>query len=115
MLGKTDATAAFAIALTSQPTARYVARAAARNAFAQLSAAFSKSFFILLPLIVEIEPTRVIIAQGCETDMEMRNVWVGSIVFAPLPIQDWTANSFVVNYVFDSLIPSFGDFANLLN
>ena len=44
----------------------------------------------------------------------MRNVWV-SFVFAPLPVKDWTANPFVVNYVFDPLIPSFGDFANLLN
>ena len=47
--------------------------------------------------------------------MEMRNVWVGAFVFAPLPVKDWTANSLVVDYVFDSLIASFGDFANLLN
>ena len=47
--------------------------------------------------------------------MKMRNVRVGSFVFAPLPVKDWAANSFVVNYVFDSLIAAFGDFANLLN
>jgi len=44
----------------------------------------------------------------------MRNVWV-SFVFPPLPVQDRTANPFIVDYVFDALIASFGDFANLLN
>jgi len=44
----------------------------------------------------------------------MRNVWV-AFVFAPLPVEDWTANPFVVNDVFNPLIASFGDFANLLN
>jgi hypothetical protein len=46
--------------------------------------------------------------------MEMRNVWV-AFVFAPLPVKNWTANSFVVNYVFDPLVTAFGDFANLLD
>lgn len=45
----------------------------------------------------------------------MRNVWVGAFVFAPFPVEDWTANSFVVNDVFNALVASFGDFANLLN
>ena len=45
----------------------------------------------------------------------MGNVWVGTFVFAPLPVEDWTANSFVVDDVFDPLIAAFGNFANLLN
>jgi len=46
--------------------------------------------------------------------MKVRNVGI-AFVFAPFPVQDWAANSFVMDYVFDSLITAFGDFANLLN
>jgi hypothetical protein len=46
--------------------------------------------------------------------MEMRNVGI-SLVFAPLPVKDWTANSFIVNNVFNPLIAAFGGFANLFN
>ena len=40
---------------------------------------------------------------------------VAASVFSPFPIQNWTGDALVVDYVFDPLVTAFGGFADFLH